>query len=115
MTVRAWIFLFGKPAWEIDELEGGEVTQELIEQIRKMGDEIRQNLIWVAEVLTKLLKLGWSGSGGLYDVMLYKDVTLKEAERELAELNINTEQLNLEEEEDEDDDEDLEEELAEDT
>ena len=67
--------------------------------------------MWVAEVLTKLIKHGWSGSGGLYDVMFYKDVTLKEAEKELAELNINPEYANLEKEEDED----LEDELAEGT
>ena len=51
--------------------------------------------------------------GGLYDVMLYKGVTLKEAEKELAELNINPEHVNFEEEEDED--EDLEDEPAEGT
>ncbi len=44
-----------------------------------------------------------SGSGGLYDITLYKEITLQEAEKELVELKINPEYINLEEEDFEED------------
>jgi hypothetical protein len=96
------VFLFGKPAWEIENLEGGELTTELIDQIRNAGDEIKNSLDQTAGILTKLLRNGWSGSGGLYDVNLYKDTTLEEARRELTELGMDPELVNLMEDEGED-------------
>ena len=101
MTVGVSVFLFGKPAWEIEDLEGGDLTPELIDQIRNTGAEIKSSLDQTADVLTKLLRSGWSGSGGLYDVNLYKGITLKEAQEELTKLGINPELVNLMEEEDE--------------
>ncbi len=107
MNVMVSVFLFGKPAWEIEDLEGGELTPELIEQIRNTGDKIKNNLDQTAGVLTMLLRNGWSGSGGLYDVNLYKHATLEEAQRELTGLGISPAEVNLMEEDDEDGDEGL--------
>ncbi len=107
MGVTLSVFLFGKPAWEIEDLEGGELTPELIDQIRNTGDKIKNSLDQTASVLTKLLRNGWSGSGGLYDVDMHKDVTLDEAQRELITLGIDPTEVNLMEEDDEDGDEDL--------
>ena len=101
MTVEVSVFLFGKPAWEIEDLEGGELTPELINQIRNTGNEIKNSLDQTADVLTKLLRNGWSGSGALYDVNLYKDITLDEAQGELTQLGIDPEVVNLMEGEDE--------------
>ncbi len=101
MGVSMIIFLFGKPAWEIRSLEGGQLTPELIDQIRNAGNEIKNSLEQTADVLTKLLKNGWSGEGGLYDVNLYKDTTLEEVQRELTRLGIDQELVNLMEEEEE--------------
>jgi hypothetical protein len=102
MGVMVSIFLFGKPAWEIESLEGGELTTELIGQIRNAGTEIKNSLDQTAGILAKLLRNGWSGSGGLYDVNLYKDTTLEEARRELMELGLDPELASLMEDEDDD-------------
>ncbi len=102
MAVTLSVFLFGKPAWEIEDLEGGELTPELINQIKNTGDKIKNGLDQTAGVLTKLLTNGWNGSGGLYDVNLYKDITLEEARRELTKLGIDPDDANLMEDEDED-------------
>jgi len=37
MKVEVSIYLFGKPAWEIEDFEGGELDEALIEKIRKKG------------------------------------------------------------------------------
>ncbi len=100
------VFLFGKPAWEMENFQGGELTPELIDQIRDTGKEIDNRLDQTAELLTKLLGNGWSGSGALYDVHMYKDVTLVEAQVELTALGIDPKEVSLMEE-DEDGDDDL--------
>lgn len=91
MTVEISIFLFGKPAWEIDGFEGGELNQALIEQIRKKGKELNQNLDETADTLARLLNNGWQGTGTLYDVSLFKDSPLGEARRELAKMGLDPE------------------------
>ncbi len=68
MTVEVSVFLFGKPAWEIEGFEGGELNEAMIERIRKKG---------------------WEGSGTLYDVSLFKDTLLGEARRELADTGLD--------------------------
>jgi hypothetical protein len=89
MTVEVSIFLFGKPAWEIDGLEGGDLDDALIEQIRAKGKELNESLDHAADLLTKLRRKGWEGSGTLYDVSLFKDVSLGVARKELSELGLD--------------------------
>ncbi|MDA4128488.1 MAG: hypothetical protein OK422_03370 [Thaumarchaeota archaeon] len=89
MTVEVSIFLFGKPAWEIDGFEVGEMTEDMIERIRSKGKELSESLSEAAGVLQKLLAHGWNGSGILYDVSLFKDVTIREARRELESLDLD--------------------------
>lgn len=89
MTVEVSVFLFGKPAWEIDGFEGGELNEALVQQIRKKGKELSESLDEAANTLTQLMRKGWEGTGTLYDVSLFKDVTLGEARRELAEMGLD--------------------------
>ena len=89
MTVEVNTFLFGKPAWEIDGLEGAELSAALVEEIRKKGAELNKNLGESAEALTRLMKKGWTGTGTLYDVSLFKDVSLGEAHRELVGMGLD--------------------------
>ena len=89
MTVEVSIFLFGKPAWEIEDLEGGELNNTLIDEIRAKGKELNISLEATAETLAKLMKSGWEGSGTLYDVSLFKDIPLGEARKELAEMGLD--------------------------
>jgi len=72
VTVEVSIYLFGKPAWEIEGLEGGGLDEALIEKIRKKGKELSQSLDEVATTLTRMMKKGWDGTGTLYDVDLFK-------------------------------------------
>ena len=89
MTVEVSIFLFGKPAWEIDGFENGELTEVMIQQIREKGKELSKGLDGAANTLTQLMKKGWEGTGTLYDVSLFKDIALGEARRELAEMGLD--------------------------
>jgi hypothetical protein len=91
MTAEASIFLFGKPAWEIEGLEGGELDEALIEEIRAKGKELSQSLEEAADALTRLKAIGWEGTGTLYDIMLFKDISLGEARRELSKLGLDPE------------------------
>ncbi|MDE1853919.1 MAG: hypothetical protein KGI38_09295 [Thaumarchaeota archaeon] len=101
MTVEVSIFLFGKPAWEIEGFEGGELSEAMIMKIREKGKELNQSLGEAADTLTRLLSKGWEGTGTLYDVSLFKDISLGEARRELAEMGLDPE-LALEFEDDDD-------------
>lgn len=74
------VFLFDKPALEVD-IEGNTIISG--ELFRELGDELRGRLHIIAEITDKLLKLGWECSGGLYDIHFYKDTKLKEAKKEL--------------------------------
>ena len=89
MTVGVGIFLFGKPVWEIKGFEGGDLNEALIEKVREKGKELSRSLDEAADALTRLMKKGWGGPGTLYDVGLFKDISLGEARRELAEIGLD--------------------------
>jgi hypothetical protein len=95
------IHLFGKPAWELDDLEG-DLPENYSEKLRQLGEELKARLNESADVFDKLVKSGWQPYGTLYDINFVKDVTVKEAEKELKALGLEDyiENLNeLEEEE----------------
>jgi hypothetical protein len=56
---------------------------------KEKGKELSQSLDEVADTLVKLMKSGWDGTGTLYDVSLFKDMSLGEARRELAEMGLD--------------------------
>jgi len=66
MPVTISIYLFGKPAQELDN-EG-----EAIEAapIRQLGEQLHLRLNTIADALDKLTGAGWEASMGLYDVLL---------------------------------------------
>ena len=103
--VIADLFLFGKPAWEIENME--EVSAS---EIRKKAEELRERLHRIAEIVEKLENAGWKRGGAtLYDIIFYKDITAEEAEKELRQLGIDPEEVGLTEIEEEEEEEEVEE------
>jgi predicted regulator of Ras-like GTPase activity (Roadblock/LC7/MglB family) len=98
--VTVSVFLFGKPAWEIEGLEGSPVDLELLSAIASCGQELSRRLTRAAELGKQLVVKGWDGYGLLYDVEFYKSVTLKDAEEELKGLGIEPDEVSIREEDD---------------
>jgi hypothetical protein len=96
--VTVSVFLFGKPAWEIDGLEGSPVDPQLLSAIASCGQELSRRLARAAELGKKLLMKGWEGYGLLYEVEFFKAVTLKDAEEELKALGIEPDEVSIREE-----------------
>ncbi len=96
--VTVSVFLFGKPAWEIEGLEGSPVDLELLGAIAACGQELSRRLMRVAELGKKLVEKGWEGYGLLYDVEFYKGITLMDAEEELKALGIEPDEVSMREE-----------------
>jgi hypothetical protein len=103
MTVELVIHLFGKPSWELDDLEG-DLPEGYSARLRVLGDELKRRLHDLAFVFDLLVKNGWQPYGTLYDINFLKDVNMKEAERELKTLGLQDyieNLIELEEEEEE--------------
>jgi hypothetical protein len=100
------LWLFGKPAWEIERLEGSEVDVRLLDEIARHGEEMSKWLKHVSEIGRKLLNAGWEGCGLLYDLDFFKDTSLEEAKAELKRLGIDETDVSLMEEEIEDGEDD---------
>ncbi len=92
------VFLFGKPAWEIDRLEGSPVDMELLDEIATCGQTLRKRLARAAELGRKLVERGWEGVGLLYDIEFYKGVSLKDAEDELRAIGVEPDEVSIREE-----------------
>ncbi len=95
VAVTGSLYLFGKPSWEIEGLENGDLTPELIARIAAAGDEIKERLNVSAKVLTKLRALGWNGEGTLYDFNIWKETTREQAIIELSAIGIDPESVSL--------------------
>ena len=96
--VTVSVFLFGKPAWEIEGLEGTPVDVELLGAIASCGQELNRRLTRAAELGRKLVVKGWEGYGLLYEVEFYKALTLRDAEEELKGLGIEPDEVSIREE-----------------
>ncbi|HEV2389590.1 MAG TPA: hypothetical protein VGS04_02585 [Nitrososphaerales archaeon] len=96
--VTVSVFLFGKPAWEIDGLEGSPVDMILLSAIASCGQELSRRLTRAAELGRMLVVKGWEGYGLLYEVEFYKEVTLTDAEEELKGLGIEPDEVSIREE-----------------
>ena len=86
------ICLFGKPEWEF----GDDVNSKTI---KAKGEELKERLYEVAKNLQKLRDSGWDYELCLYDIMLTKSTSKASAKRELAELGIDEEIYEFEDEE----------------
>ncbi len=98
--VTVSIFLFGKPAWEIERLEGSPIDFELLSAIASCGQQLSRRLARAAELGKRLVERGWEGYGLLYDIEFYKSVTLRDAEEELKALGIEPDEVSIREETD---------------
>ncbi len=95
------LWLYGKPSWGMP-IEGKAYINPKI--IRESGDDLRNHLHNVADILEKLQSSGWKMSesyGSIYALELHKNTTKKEAQKELKTLKINIDDINIEELEDE--------------
>lgn len=96
--VTVSVFLFGKPAWEIERLEGSPVDLELLNEVAVCGRDLDTRLARAAELGKKLVEKGWEGVGRLYDIDFYKSVSLRDAEDELKALRIEPDEVTIKEE-----------------
>ena len=94
---RLSLWLFGKPAWEIEDLEG-EVDFRVLEKVQVLGKELQGRLHWVSIIGKELLRRGWDAYGTLYDIDFYKHVSIEDAKKDLKELGLDAEVVGLEEE-----------------
>lgn len=95
------IHLFGKPSWELD-LEDFEITKKLSDELVTLGDSLQERLHESSFIINKLLDNGWSGSGALYDIMLWKQQNKKITLAELKVLEINPKSIEIREEDEDD-------------
>jgi hypothetical protein len=95
MTVEIVLWLFGKPEWEIDTEKASP------KDILNLGKDLEKRLCDVASMMKKLANNKWNISGGLYDIMYFKNISKKEATIELKSIGISPKNVCLEEIEDE--------------
>ncbi len=89
MVVEICVWLFGKPEWEID------TENCTAKQIEDLGKELKERLKAAAKLMNVLEKAGWDRSGGLYDILFFKDISKKQARQELKKLDISSKEVNL--------------------
>ena len=81
------VFVFGKPAWEIDGLEGSCVDFELLGEISSCGQQLNR----------RLARCGAGEVGGryglLYEVDFSKATSLKDVEEELKALGAEPDEV----------------------
>jgi hypothetical protein len=110
MAVHVSLFLFSKPAHELDK-EGEEITGA---DVRALAEEMHQRLLKTAEAIEKLTAHGWEATMMLYDVALSHPYINTEAEARdrIADLGLDPEHFCFMEFEDEEewDEEEFEEE-----
>lgn len=87
------IHLFSKPEVEID------LEKAKPEDFKKLGEELKERLSRVAEIVEKLEKAGWERSVGMYDLNFYKKIKLSEVKQELEKLSIKADEVDIMEEE----------------
>ena len=84
------LFLFGKPEWEMN------MEEVSASEIREKGEELRERLHRIAEIMEKLENAGWERAGAsLYSISFYKDIAIEDAKEELRQLGIDPEEVGL--------------------
>ncbi len=95
--VTVTVFLFGKPAWEIDGLEGADVDVKLLDEVDSCGEHLFRRLARAAQIGRKLLGSGWEGCGLIYEIDFYKEISLRDAEVELKGMGIARDEVSIRE------------------
>ena len=90
-TTEICLWLFGKPEWEIN------LEKAKPEDLISLGENINERLENIAKTLKRLEENGWERSAGLYDIMLFNNITKKEAIKELKKIDISHKNLNIHE------------------
>src|SRR5262249_52838143 len=100
MAVNVCLPLFGNPGRELEE-----ETAVKGQQLRDLGDSLRERLHKAATTLDKLAAAGWTTSLAMYEVfLLHDDVqTREDATRRLRELELDPDEFMIIEEVEEDD------------
>ena len=84
------IWLFGKPEWEMD------FDKATPQDIKDLGENLKDRLCRIAEIVEKLENNVWCRSAGLYNLYLYKDVKKELVGEELEKLGIGEKELSVE-------------------
>jgi hypothetical protein len=84
------IWLFGKPEWEMD------FDKATPQDIKDLGENLKDRLCRIAEIVEKLENNGWCRSAGLYNLYLYKDVKKELVGEELEKLGIGEKEVSVE-------------------
>ena len=84
------IWLFGKPEWEID------LDKATPRDIKDLGENLKDRLCKISEIVEKLENNGWNRGAGLYDLFLYKGVKKELAIQELEKLGIKENEVRIE-------------------
>lgn len=96
------LFLFGKPAWELEGLEGGELDASFANKLEELGEALNARLKFCARVLRELLARGWIATGALYNIFFYKEATWEEVEADAKEVGLDPDMIREVEEWEED-------------
>ena len=94
------VYLFGKPAWEVDE---DRVNRQVL---RELGVDLKNRLDEVADITDKLLTNDWKSEMGLYDVYFNNNdlnLTQDDLEEYLKGIGVDPEEVSMDDLEDEDD------------
>jgi len=91
--VEISVHIFSKPEIELD------LEKAKPEDFKKLGDELQARLKRASEIIEKLEQHGWERSAGIYDVNFYKKIKLGEAKKELKNLDIEEDEVDIIEEE----------------
>jgi hypothetical protein len=87
-TINIW--LFGKPEWEMD------FDKATYQDIKDLGDNLRDRLYRISEIVEKLENNEWFRSAGLYDLYLHKNIKKELVGEELEKLGIKEKEVNIE-------------------
>lgn len=79
-TIDIWVF--GKPEWEMD------FDKATPQDIKDLGENLRDRLCRISEIVEKLENNGWSRGSGLYNLYLHKGIKKELARQELEKLGI---------------------------
>lgn len=87
-TIDIW--LFGKPEWEMD------FDKATLQDIKDLGENLKNRLNRISEIVEKLENNGWNRSAGLYNLYLHKNIKKELVGKELEKLGIGEKEVSIE-------------------
>ena len=87
-TIDIW--LFGKPEWEMD------FDKATFQDIKDLGENLRDRLGRISEIVEKLENNGWYRSAGLYNLYLHKNIKKELVGEELEKLGVGEKEVSIE-------------------